>query len=78
MKPWRITWRGKSWTDADVTGAHMAAIVGVTGDKTWAGLDPWRGPEALMGYLIALTGRADEVMAAKAEEIVGALTAKED
>lgn len=41
---WKITWRGKSWTDADLTGQHLAVLVMMSGSDEWGQLSI---PEAL-------------------------------
>lgn len=60
---WRITWQGKSWTDADLTGQHLAALALISGDDRFEGLRieadeikayPALGHQRLMNLLGAL------------------------
>lgn len=60
---WRITWQGKSWTDADLTGQHLAALALISGDDRFETLQvsedeirayPALGHQRLMNLLGAL------------------------
>lgn len=53
---WRIEWRGKSWTDADVTGQVLStlAILSGTDDFNQLDIDPRHGHQRLMQMLMAL------------------------
>jgi hypothetical protein len=35
---WRITWRGRSWTDLDLTAQHVAVLVILNGRDDWLDL----------------------------------------
>jgi hypothetical protein len=82
---WRITWRGKSWTDADVTGQHLATLALLSGTDDFAQLDidPRHGHQRLMSMLMALVAvdRADgledvdavtDLLAVALSEVAGA------
>ena len=36
---WRISWRGRSWTDNDLTGQHLAVLSILRTDDDWRALD---------------------------------------
>lgn len=35
LRPWRITWRGSSWTEDDLTGQHLATLAIIAGDDAF-------------------------------------------
>lgn len=49
---WRLSWGDKSWTAADLTGAHLTLIVLAVGEDTWE-TSPSAGPVRLMANLAA-------------------------
>jgi hypothetical protein len=53
---WTLEWRGRKWTDADVTGQHLATLALLTGTDDYASLDvdPRHGHQRLMSMLMAL------------------------
>jgi hypothetical protein len=53
---WSIEWRGRRWTDADVTGQHLATLALLTGSDDFESLDvdPRHGHQRLMSMLMAL------------------------
>lgn len=53
---WAIRWRGSRWTDADVTGQHLAtlALLSGTDDFDSLDIDPRHGHQRLMSMLMAL------------------------
>lgn len=60
---WRITWQGKTWTDEDLTGRHLATLALITGDDRFEDLRvdedeirayPLLGHQRLMCLLSAL------------------------
>lgn len=82
----RITWRGQSFTDADVLAKDLVAVQSVLGDG-WSNFTPWSGPAQVVTLTAAVlartTGRAfaelvDELLGAPAEELVSALAPVED
>lgn len=79
---WRITWRGVTFTDADMIGADLCAAQLMLGADGWAAVDPTRGPIQLSATICVavhrLTGRPleelqAEVGAAPLGELLGAL-----
>lgn len=38
MTGWTISWRGRSWTDRDLTGQHLATLAILSGDDRFADL----------------------------------------
>lgn len=63
---WRIGWRGRSWTDADIRGEHLAFVALMTGDDSWRMLEvaevhPEAGPVRLMCLIAALVAVDDAV-----------------
>lgn len=50
---WRLTWGDKSWTEDDLTGAHLAVIVLIHGRDEWEVVSPLAGPVRLMAVLSA-------------------------
>jgi hypothetical protein len=63
---WRIGWRGRVWTDADIRGEHLAFVALLTGDDSWRMLDvadvrPEVGPVRLMCLIAALVAVDDAV-----------------
>lgn len=80
-KRWRLSWGDKSWTEDDLTGAHLSMIVAGVGTDTWD-IDPGAGPCRLMANLAAFLaadrggyGKAlVKVLAAPASVLLGALS----
>jgi hypothetical protein len=70
---WRLTWGGRTWTEDDLTGAHIEALARALGND-WGQLSPVRGPLHLLLFLAALTGDPDEIKDAKGTAILEALT----
>lgn len=55
---WRIEWGGRSWSEDDLTGAHLAFVALLNGVDDWQALDvanlnPAIGPVRLMNLLAA-------------------------
>lgn len=84
---WRIAWRGKTWAEADLTVAHLAAIVETQGDDRWEFINPFGGPLRLLGVLASLIAvdaqrPVAEVLAelryAPAAELLAALSTTDD
>lgn len=55
---WRIEWQGRTWSEDDLTGAHLALVALLNGVDDWAtldvaNLDPRIGPVRLMNLLAA-------------------------
>jgi len=65
---WTIRWRGARWTDADVTGQHLATLALLSGTDEFDSLDidPRHGHQRLMSMLMAL------VCVQRAQNAVGA------
>lgn len=40
---WRITWRGKQWTDLDLTVQHLGVLALLSGNDDWESLDVEHG-----------------------------------
>lgn len=82
MKNWKITWGGHSWTDEDVTAAHLVAVADILGGDSWTSASPWTGPKALAAWVTVLlgiaTGDLDEALAevysASGARLIGALS----
>lgn len=80
---WRITWQGKSWTDADLTGQHLAALALISGDDRFESLQvsedeirayPALGHQRLMNMLGALVAvDIAEAFNGDADELAAAL-----
>lgn len=53
---WRIVWRGSEWSEADVTGQHLATLALLTGTDDFDSLDvdPRHGHQRLMQMIMAL------------------------
>lgn len=53
---WTIRWRGSRWTDADVTGQHLATLALLSGSDDFDSLDPdpRHGHQRLMQMIMAL------------------------
>lgn len=80
-RPWRITWRDKTWTEDDMTGQHLAVLALVAGrdDFDMLEISPSNGHQRLMMVISAFvavdrTGAAnpedaDEVAAVVAESV---------
>ena len=54
LQNWKITWGDNSWTDLDVTGAHLVAVADLLGADDWKSTSPWNGPKALAAWCVAL------------------------
>lgn len=53
MQPWTISFRGKSWSDDQVTVMHACAVAELT-DDSWQAVSPWNGPRHLAAWLAVL------------------------
>lgn len=82
MADWKITWNGRSWTEDDLTGTHVALIVTVQESDSWAMLNPLAGPLHLIGVLAAFIALADnrpvgdvaaELFRARAKDLADAI-----
>lgn len=82
----RLTWRGQSWTDADVLVMDLVTVQILLGGE-WSNFDPWSGPTQALALVAALVARTsgrslaevvDEVRAAPAAELLNALEPRED
>lgn len=60
MADWQITWNGNTWTDDDLTGAHIALIMGLQGVDSWEFCNPLAGPLKLLGVLAAFVSLAEQ------------------
>lgn len=82
MKSWKLTWGERSWTDEDVTAAHLIAVAELLGEDAWTSTTPWSGPKALGAWITVLlasaTGDLDEAMSdvygAQGAKFIGALS----
>jgi hypothetical protein len=82
MKPWRITWGDRSWTDEDVTAAHLISVADLLGVDSWETASPWTGPKSLGAWVAVLLASAtadldaaiSEVYGASGTKFIGALT----
>ena len=85
MNHWRITWGDKSWTDNDVTGAHLVAVADLLEQDSWTSVTPWTGPKALAAWIVVLVASQGrdldetlaEVYSAPASQLVGELSTPE-
>lgn len=68
---WTITWRDRSWSDADVVGGDMATVQLLIGDG-WINQNPWTGPVQLMAWITALELRHGRDLAEVQAELAGA------
>lgn len=73
QKRWRLTWAGRTWTEDDLTGAHVEVLAAALGND-WAQLTPLRGPVHLLAFLAAFSGDVEGVREAKAADVLAALT----
>lgn len=82
MQPWTITWGDRTWTDQDVTAAHLVAVADLLGADSWTSASPWTGPKALAAWIAVLVAASKgdldealaEVYAASGGTLLGALT----
>jgi hypothetical protein len=87
---WRITWRGRSWTDNDLTGQHVAVLAILNSRDDWADLNMTEaiheaitsvidGPLRLVNMIIALASvdRSPEGTPEDEAQEVTALTIQE-
>lgn len=54
MKPWTITFDGRSWTDEDASTAYAVAVADLIGDS-WDAVSPWTGPKSLAAWITVLS-----------------------
>lgn len=80
---WQLTWSGKTWSEDDLTGAHLAVLVLIHGQDDWGVVSPTAGPVRLMAVLatfIAISDGRDvtevnaELSRASASALLDALT----
>ena len=52
---WRITWRGRTWGESDLTGRHLSVLSLLTGrdDFDQLDMDPRQGHQRLMMMITA-------------------------
>ena len=81
-KSWSLTWKGKTWTEDDLTSAHLAAIAAGRGVDDWD-FNPTKGPLRLLCVLAAfisfelekpLALVLEDLRSVPAVELVAALT----
>lgn len=72
MAGWQITWGKHTWTEDDLTGAHLLLIVASQGSDSWEQCDPTAGPARLIGVLAALIALANRV---PVEQVIAQLSA---
>ena len=56
---WRITWGEHTWTEADMTVAHMNAICLAQGVDSWEQCNPLAGPGRALGVLAVFVAQAE-------------------
>jgi hypothetical protein len=82
MTYWRITWGDHSWTDSDVSGAHLVAVADLLEQDSWTSISPWTGPKSLAAWIVVLVASQGrelddalaEVYSAPAAKILAALS----
>ena len=73
---WFLDWRGQSWSSADLTGQHAAAVAEMLGfPPPWdwfnvADLDPLHGPLQTMSLVAAFVCVSDGVRGSVARQAV--------
>jgi hypothetical protein len=73
---WAINWRGDTWTSADLTGRHAAAVaelLGVPPPWDWFDLsevDPTEGPLQMMALIAAFVCVSQDVQGSAARRAV--------
>jgi len=76
--PWKITWRGKTWAESDLTGRHLSVLSLITGRDDFDALEmsPTQGHQRLMMMIAACmvvdagaVGDTDEAAALMAESM---------
>ena len=81
LRPWRITWRGRTWTESDLKGRHLSIMFLLTGrdDFDQVELDPRLGHQRLMLVISALlvgdvedTGDVERLVAESRSEVANA------
>lgn len=83
MKPWKITWGARTWTEDDLLAGDLVSVQILLGGS-WTRMDPWSGPAELLAFITALECRTsgrdlDEVMREVRESpAVDVLTAIEE
>ena len=68
MKPWTITIDDDSWTDENVTVAHVIAVTELVGDE-WAAYSPWNGPKVLAAWMAVLVASRTADLEAAVQKI---------
>jgi len=48
MSTWQIEWRGRTWTDDDLTGQHLATLALISGDDRFESLQ--LTPDEVVAY----------------------------
>lgn len=76
MSTWKITYKDQTWTDSDVTTAHIVSVAELIGDS-WQAMSPWSGPRSLAAWLAVLIAASRPVDLAVAIMEVYALTPAE-
>lgn len=56
---WSLTWGDKTWSEDDLTVAHVADIVRSSGSESWEALNPAQSPIRLI-YMLAAFIAVDE------------------
>jgi hypothetical protein len=86
LRNWKITWGDNSWTDLDVTGAHLVAVADLLGADDWKSTSPWNGPKALAAWCVIFVSSLYEgdidkaltvVYSASAEQLLSALSSRD-
>lgn len=57
---WQITWNDRTYTEDDMTAAHVALIMQAQGVDDWSFVDPLGGPVKLMGVLAAFVSIGEQ------------------
>ncbi|MEM9516041.1 MAG: hypothetical protein AAGA42_14410 [Actinomycetota bacterium] len=72
---WRITWKGRSWTDQDLTGQHLSVLSLIVGSDEYEllDMDPRQGHQRLMNMIAALQVVAHSVDVDEVDALAGVL-----
>lgn len=79
MTPFVMTLGDRRYTDADLTGSHLATVTLLVGEDDWAAIDPHAGPVRTMALLASFIAHdpADGRDLVAAREAVAGMTAAE-
>lgn len=76
-KNWSITFKSKTWTNDDATGAHWASMQ-LLGFGDWEHMTPWHSPSVMCAWLaVLIAGSEPDTGLEQAVVLVASLPASE-